>query len=74
MYNQTRSKPKSYQFLCTDMHVFLPGPRGEKGDDGEPGLPAKSVERIKFECKASPFLVMYGTFDRIAKYFKLMSV
>lgn len=43
------------------MQVVLTGPKGEKGekgDDGEPGTSAKSFERVKFERKASLFLVM----------------
>lgn len=43
------------------MQVVLTGPKGEKGDDGEPGTSAKSFERVKFERKASLFLVMYNT-------------
>lgn len=38
-------------FLCTDMQAVFIGPRGEKGDDGEPGIPAKA-DRTKFERKA----------------------
>lgn len=41
------------------MQIGFTGPKGEKGDDGEPGISAKSVQRIKFERKPLLFSVIY---------------
>lgn len=49
------------------MQIRFTGPRGEKGDDGEPGISAKSVERIKFECK--PLLFSIYFFQQLFLYY-----